>query len=374
MATSELRFLEGQSALKERIQALSGRRPNAEQVAFASSCLLHGRLFWESAKSAPMETKPLLLYYGAAAFCKLLVIAATAGKVSDLGASHGASCRAGPSDTVGSFTVFANGDGLFQGFNDVAAKLCRLKYLDNFGYKIFSTPAASSEELGTFKISLQEILSRVPEQDVAVMYRRCAGRPSNTLRLFIQAPIRTETDFRIRVDVPEGFADEAGLLAHLSRLRTQAPFLERWRLLSSQHAWDQSTTYFINREGAGSSEELYGQFDSEQRSFAANIPSGLPQFDAFASFPSLAGGYSGFCSYLAPIDGRSVCEHSLQLLGLLALSSLVRYRPHVWTSCVHRRPISGKPIDDSLLPVIETFLHTTEEAFPKLVADVLLAR
>jgi len=366
--------LEGQSALKERIHALSGREPNAEQVAFASSCLLHGRLFWESAEAAPLETKPLLLYYGAAAFSKLLVIAATAGKVSDIGASHGASCRAGPGDTVGSFTVFANGDGLFQRFNDVAAKLCRLKYLDNFGYKLFGTPAASSAELGEFKISLQEILSRIPEHDVAEMYKRCAGEPSSTLRLLVQAPVRMETNFRIRVDVPEGFEDEASLLAHLERLRTQAPFLGRWRLLSSQHAWDHSITYFVNRDGAGSAEEFAGHFDAEQRSFVAALPAGLPQFDAFASLPSLAGGYSGSSSYLAPIEGRSVCEHSLQLLGLLALSSLVRYRPHVWTGCVHRRPISGRPVDDSLLPVIETFLRTATEAFPKLVADVLLAR
>jgi len=78
MQETELRYLEGSSALKERMQAISGREPNASQVAFASSCLLHGRMFWESADHASLETSPLLRYYGAAAFAKALVIAYSA--------------------------------------------------------------------------------------------------------------------------------------------------------------------------------------------------------------------------------------------------------------------------------------------------------
>ena len=372
MATAELRFLEGASALKDRMRLLSGRQPNSSQVAFASSCLLHGRLFWESARAAPIETRPLLLYYGAAAFAKLLVIAKTGCQPHDIGSSHGASCMPGLGDTVGGYLIRCDGTGLFQSFNDVAAGLCRLKYFHNFESRYVSTPAASSELLVGLQLSLQEILARVPE--VADMYKLCCGTPASVTGLSVLAPISLEDDFKIRVDLPEGFAGLEQLKAHVAMLRERIPFFTEWRLYSAQHAWNNSITMFCNRSGALESTEFNGVFDEGGKNFAASIPEGLARFEVAPVLPSLAGGYSRSNSYITPVSGAAVSEHSLQLLGLLSLSSLVRYRPHVWTSCVHRRRLGEKPVDDALLPAIEVFLECVTESFPQLVADVLLSR
>ena len=84
MYDTDLRYLEGSHVLKDRMRALSGRTPSATQIAFASSCLLHGRMFWEAAERATMETSPLQLYYGAAAFAKALVVASTGVRAQDL--------------------------------------------------------------------------------------------------------------------------------------------------------------------------------------------------------------------------------------------------------------------------------------------------
>lgn len=373
MATAELRFLEGASALRDRMRELSGRQPNANQVAFASSCLLHGRLFWESARAAPIETRPLLLYYGAAAFAKLLVIAKTGCQPSDIGSSHGASCAPGDGDTVGGYMIRCDGQGLFQSFNDVAARLCRLKYFENFDSRYISTPAAASNQLGGLELSLQEILARVPE--VAAMYELCCRTPASITKLAVFAPIALGDDFTIRVDLPARFEGLDQLRAHVAIVRERVPFLSQWRLRSAQHAWDCSITVFCNRTGAMEPAEFEGSFDEGGRNFAATIQADVTTFEVAPVLPSLAGGYASIASYIAPVGGGvPISEHSLQLLGLLSLSSLVRYRPHVWTSCVHRRRLGDRPVDDGLLPAIEVFLDCVTECFPKLVADVLLAR
>jgi hypothetical protein len=372
-ATTELRYLEGELALKERMRVLSGRAPNATQASFAASCLLHGRLFWESAAHAPVETKPLLLYYGAASFAKLLVIAKTGCQVAAIASSHGASCSPGNGDTVGSYEVRTNGNGLFQQFNDVAASLCRLKFIDGHNSQIHSTPSALSPQLTGLRLTTQEILCRIPE--IAQMYALCVGSPSSVLRFQLTAPIMPTDDYSIRIDRPEVFAGLQGLRDHVAMIRQVAPFLERWHFQSATHAWDQSIVVFCNRAGGSDANEfdVVAHFDDGQQ-FQWQMAPGVASFDALASLPPLAGGYSGTPSFIAPVNGQSIAEHSLHLLGLLCLSSLVRYRPHVWTSCVHRRRIGDNPVDDRLLPAIEAFLDTVTESFPRLVADVLLAR
>jgi hypothetical protein len=78
-------------------------------------------------------------------------------------------------------------------------------------------------------------------------------------------------------------------------------------------------------------------------------------------------------AYAEPIASKSVSEYSVTLAGLLGLSSIVRYRPHIWTACVHRRRIGNHPVDDSLLPVIEAFLEAVKGSFPQFIAKALFA-
>lgn len=365
MDLMELRYLEGAAALKERIAALSGRSPNALQVAFASSCLLHGRLFWDSAKGAPLETRPLLLYYGAAAFAKAIVIA-TGIKQQELSQSHGLSCATGEGERIAKLTIKAKGFGIFQEFNNVVAPLNFFYYFEGTMSRRRAYPTAASSELTGFNVTLDGCLARIP--DLARVYQLCTGTDAKTLRLSFSEQVDGRATHVIRVDVEDLYVDEFGLRDVVSKIRLKAPFLKQWRVKEVSKNWDNTTVFFDNYEALDNEHFILatqdGAYITQQRNDRT--------FDAFDSLPPLTGGDSSMPSYMQPINGQYVSEHSVMMAALLGLSSLVRYHPHTWTACVYRRQISGRPIDDALLPVIEAFLAVVEEKLPKFIAKTLL--
>lgn len=373
--STELRFLEGEAALRDQIHSLTGRRPNAVQTAYAASCIMHGRLYWESANAGPMETRPLLLYYGAASFAKALVIAKTGCQIGDIASGHGISCCPGVGDAVGTYKARTNGQGLFQQFNDVVADLNRVLYFEDYNTKYHYIRSAKSAAFPALSTTIEEVLSRVP--DISDTYTLCVGKPASVLKLQLDAPLRTGFPYEIRVDLPESFEGRNGLISHVAMIRQRAPFLRYWRVGQATHAWNNSIVRFYNRTGALEPQEfetLVEDNDGKTFSLRDQDLMASPASDALSTLPSLTGGYGGTVAYTKEIDGNTLSEYSFLLLGLLALSSLVRYQPHVWTSCVHRRRFGERPIDDRLLPAIEAFLARATTAFPKMVSDVLLQR
>lgn len=373
--STELRHLESEVALKQRIYELTGRRPSATQVAYVSSCLLHGRLYWDSAAEAPLETRPLLLYYGAASFAKALVLAKNFCQIGDIASGHGISCSPGHGDKVGTYVAQAKGLGLFQQFNDVVANLNRVHYFkaSNSRYHYSSTSLAAQQT--NLSITLQEILSRVPE--ISKTYELCVGEPARLLHFQFNAPFSEGDTYEIRVDLPESFSGRPGLAAHVKKIRERAPFLSAWRVGEASHAWDKSIVLFHNYAGAQSPAEIDQLVESDDETayqIGNAVQGALEHFDALKSLPPLAGGYDGHPSYIETVSGFHLSEYANSLLGLLTLSSLVRYQPHVWTSAIHRRRFGDRAIDDQLLPAIEEFLDQATKAFPKLVTDVLLQK
>lgn len=372
---TELRYLESESAVKDRMHALTGRRPSAAQGAYVACCLSHGRLYWEAAESAPMETKPLLLYYGATSFAKALIVGKTGCQIGEIATGHGIACAPGPGDIVASFSVRANGRGLFQQFNDVVSWLNRLHYFEDYNSRhhyIASAPAAAIPNLET---DISRILARVP--DIASTFALCVGRPASILEIQFDTPHSADRPYEVRVDLPETFEGIEGLRAHVASIRERAPFLNAWRFGRASHAWNNSIVQFFNRAGALELREFEDLIEEDNgKSFSTREPAvwGEPTFNAFEHLPPLSGGYGGRVAFIRDLDGQVLAEHSILLLGLLGLSSLVRYQPHVWTSSVHRRRFGDRPIDDQLIPVIEAFLARSTEAFPRLVSDVLLNR
>lgn len=361
----ELRYLEGTAALKGRIKALTGRTPNALQVAFASSCLLHGRLFWNSAKSAPLETKPLLLYYGAAAFAKALILARGT-KPGDISQKHGLSCAEGDGRRVANFTVKANGTGVFQQFNDVVAPLNSFRYFEDTMSRTRAYPTAFSAVLSTLKVTLDDCLARVPE--LAPVYQLSTEKAGKTLPLHVMDEFDGHATHSIRVDVPQLYDGESSLRDIVSEVRSRAPFLERWRLKEASKNWDNTVLVFDNYQRLDNEHYILastaGAYTTQQRNYQT--------FDALDSLPPLTGGSSGITSYAQPIEGQYVSEHSIVMVALFGLSALVRYHPHTWTACVYRRQLSNYPIDDTLLPVVEEFLAVVEGKFPRLIAELML--
>ncbi len=372
MTATELRYLEGRSAITERINVLTGRNPNAEQAAFASACLLHGRLFWNSAEDAPLETKPLLLYYGAAAYAKGLVLAVTGCKPQDLKQSHGLKCAAVNGELIGDFNIKANGRGLFQEFNDAVAPMNRIQYFEGSSSRTRTFPTATSEELSTFTAPLTDCLARIPSLKDA--YQLCTRKEAKTISLLFSDISQPPWTHTIRVDVPQLFNGLTSLRAIATDIREKVPLLRHWRLSDATKAWDNTVPTFGN---ACAPVNEFDQLQGGPEYFACVPSVGTDLFDPFDFMEPLAGGY-GSCgagaAYIETMDGKHVSEYSLMLATLHGLSSLVRYHPHTWTSCVSRRSISGRCVDDSLLPVIELFLDNVQHQFPKFIADVILGR
>lgn len=365
MTEVDLRYLEGRSAIGERIQAHAGGRPNDQQKSFAASCLLHGRLFWQSAASATLETKPLLLYYGAAAYAKALVIAFTGCRPEDLRKSHGLRCSAKHGDKIADFCIQTEGDGLFQQFNDVVASQNRIRFFEGTSMRSRIVPTSASYKLNHLDVSLDDCLARIP--DLQGAYELCTGTPSKVQQCYFDSDFQSQGGYGIRVDVHEIFNGTESLQRIVSSLRHKVPFLEHWRLKEATQAWGDSVLQFENVEPQA---DEFGLLTGDAGHYSSSIP-GLV-FDPFDHFAPLAGGWGSTSAYIESVGGEQVSEFSLMLASLLGLSSLVRYFPHIWTASVYRQSIANRPVDDELLPVIEQFLGSVTNRFPILVTNLLL--
>lgn len=366
MTEVDLRYLEGRSAIGERIQAHAGGRPHDQQKSFAASCLLHGRLFWQSATSATLETKPLLLYYGAAAYAKALVIAFTGCRPEDLRQSHGLRCSAKHGDKIADFRIQTEGIGLFQQFNDVVASQNRIRFFEGTNMRSKSVPTSASDKLENLDVSLNDCLARIP--DLKGAYELCTGTPSKVQYCHFDSDFQSQGGYGIRVDVHEIFDGIESLQRIVSALRNKVPFLKHWRLKEAVLAWDNSVLQFENIEP---NVNEFGLLTGDASHYSSSTPGLI--FEPFDHFAPLAGGWGSTSAYVESIDGEQVSEFSLMLASLLGLSSLVRYFPHIWTACVHRQSIANRPVDDELLPVIEQFLGSVTSQFPILVTNLLLS-
>jgi hypothetical protein len=376
MAEVDLRYLERGASIEDRIHAQSGIAPTPEQIAFAQSCMLHGRLFWDSANGAPLETKRLLLYYGAAAFAKALVAVITGCKPEDFKPSHGLTCRPAASGLIGDFTIRAlGGGGLFQEFNNVAARLNRLVDFEGSNSRILPFPTTTSDRLGGFDVRLTECLARIPGVEKA--FQLSTGTEPQLLQLTVFEDFGSHypNPRLIRVHIVGSFSGMPALISTIENVRRRAPFLSLWRLARAAVEWDHTVLEFGN--ASPPADELsYLIADPHSATYTVQTAQPVTPFDPFVSLPPLAGGYdtSASIAYISKIGGEYLSEFSITLAALLGLSSIVRYHPHTWTACVHRRPLGGRPVDDVLLPVIEAFLDDVELRFPQFVAKAILGR
>lgn len=361
----DLRYLEGRSAIGECIQTHTGGRPSDQQKMFAAACLLHGRLFWQSAASATLETRPLLLYYGAAAYAKALVIVLTGCQPQDIRQSHGLKCSAKNGNRIADFCIQTNGAGLFQQFNDVVASRNRIRFFEQTIIRSRIVPATASEKLANLEVSLSDCLSRIPS--LQAVYELCTGTPSKVQQLQFDSNSYGEGGFGIRVDLAEMFDSVKSLQNIVSSLRNKVPFLEHWRLEDATKAWDKSVLQFENIEPGA---DEFGSLTGDVNHYRSNLPG--TSFDPFDHLAPLAGLGGAIPAYIEGIDGQQVSEVSLVLASLFGLSSLVRYFPHIWTACVYRQSIAGNTVDDGLLPVIEQCLGDVTRRFPILVTELLL--
>src|ERR1700691_502059 len=86
---ARIRFLESGENLKPLVRERFGREPSTSIAREIAACLQQGRLFYETAAAAPLEIKPLQMFYGLVAFAKAIVIAYHLRSHSTLVPAHG---------------------------------------------------------------------------------------------------------------------------------------------------------------------------------------------------------------------------------------------------------------------------------------------
>ena len=70
----DIKFLESATNLRELIGNSTGRKPSAAIAREIAVCIQQGRLFFEAAAEAPIQIKPLQIYYGVVAFAQAVIV------------------------------------------------------------------------------------------------------------------------------------------------------------------------------------------------------------------------------------------------------------------------------------------------------------
>lgn len=367
------RFLESSENLKPLVHARVGRTPSTSIAREIAACLQQGRLFYEAAASAPLEIRPLQLFYGMVGFAKALIIARRLASLSTLRHAHGISDVSKGNSRIAELRVKIGEAGTFQEFNDVVADLTRLCYYgESTSPRAVYLPSVKSNRLAGIELSLRDILSRVP--GLESLFRITFDEDARTGPISVQNHFHDSDYWELRIDDPMLFRDRESLKTIVERWRVRFPFLNTWCLVSAQHAWGYSVIQFGNISNTGIDEFGEDFLVGEGDHYVAKSPKERrsDRFLFSERLPPLGGGYAEGNAYaISPVNGSYLSEFSLHYLGLFLLSSLVRYRPQTWVHAISRTGISEAPADDQAVSLVERFLDLNSADFPSLIVTVL---
>jgi len=322
-----------------------------------------------TALAAPIDIRPLLIYYGVLAFAKATVLARKQADISTLAQSHGVKDVSAGNSRVADLECQLLAAGSFHEFSDVVGKLGRVEYYDHEGMRQhLNKPFDSVLPLAQVRVGLKDILSRVP--GLGEIYRKTFSERENHIPVeFRKSHDSDGAD--IRIDDPEIFENRIGLIKIVERLRRDYTFLENWRLVSAERAWGNSVLIFALAETDPRDEFDEAVLTEREGRFSANPsnPAQVPNLESVIQ--PFAGGLikTGACA-IRPLVGQHLSEYSMLFLGTFLLSSLVRYRPQTWQHALSRASHAGEPADDRALSLIHKFLDVTIDSVPQLAVQM----
>jgi len=364
----KIKFLESSSNLKPLIKSRLGRTPSTTVAREIGVCIQQGRLFYEAAKTAPLEIRPLQLFYGMVGFAKALVLARNPRSLSSLTHSHGLTDISAEKSLLCDLRIKIGKAGTFQEFNDTVSNLNRVCFFgkSNSPSSVYIPTAKSNEMIG-IELTLKEILSMVP--GLEELYRSTFKEHANNEIIGLNYWEEDDGRCDIRIDDRQIFRDKEDLIEIVRRWRQRFPFLRQWRVISASHCWGYS---IIELENVIPSEnefsdlllaEEYGSF-SRKKSDAIRV-------DFKNILDPLAGGYSSSTRAISPINDIFISEFSLHYVALYLLSSLVRYRPQSWGHAISRSASTELPADDKILALLEQFMEINQTAIPQLISTAV---
>jgi YaaC-like Protein len=366
---SKIRFLESTENLKSIVRQSIGRTPSTTAARDIAACLQQGRIFFEIASTAPLQVKPLQLYYGMVGFAKAIILAREGrSSIATLAQSHGLKEISDSNARIEDMTLQFLGNGLFAEFNDTVAALGRLFYYDERGsFRQIAKPFDLSAPLTDSRCTLKDVFARIPGLEIS--YERTFRDLPASLLIHVEHHSQV---VHLRFYVPSTFSDREELHSLVQTWRAKFPFLEDWCFAEGSLAWGQSYLSFNNYEkptdGDFSPEYLVQHGDSFGPS-RKNVPNTRP-FETI--LPALAGGITvEHMKAIQPLNGVMLSEFSLQFCAAFMLSSLVRYRPQIWQHALSHSASDDHPTDDRALSLIEKFLELVLAEFPKLVEKTI---
>jgi hypothetical protein len=366
---SKIRFLESTDNLKSIVHQSTGRTPSTTAARDIAACLQQGRIFFEIASNAPLQVKPLQIYYGIVGFAKAVILARQRRtSIATLAQSHGMREISDQDARIEDMTLQFHANGLFTEFNDTVASLGRVTYYDEYGsFHQIHKPFDTSALLAGSRCTLKDVLARIPGLERA--YERTFGELPACWYVELQ---HHEAVVHLQVRVPTPFVDRDDLLRLVGTWRAKFPFLDDWCFTGASRAWDQSVLTFNNyekpEEGEFSPEFLVlrdGKFGPQRKAKPNTRP-----FETL--LPALAGGITvDHAKAIEPLNGVLLSEFALHFCATFILSSLVRYRPQIWQHALSHSAFADRPTDDRALSLIEKFLEIVLAEFPKLVEKTI---
>jgi len=251
----KVRFLESTSNLKPLLKSATGRCPAGGLLREVSACLQQGRLYYESASTAALEIKPLLLYYGFLAFARGIVLARGRRRLSTLARGHGLKDKPHDRGRIADTTVAIHRSGTFTEFNDVVRHFSRLCHSTKGGQPLsFVVPASAANELAGSEWTLNDLLSRLP--DVRDLYAATFRQESKLLPVRILAPSEWHSWHTLLIEEQVKCEGLPQLSILVGRWRERFPWLRQWRFESAYLGWNQVTVRFASLVNDGHVDEF----------------------------------------------------------------------------------------------------------------------
>jgi hypothetical protein len=344
---------ESTELVRDLCKAKTGRRPSAAKAREIASHFAQARQYFRSAEAAGALVRPLLLYYGAMALARGLVLFLDPG-LSKVAAGHGlgadgwADLNAKP-DAVPDLAVSVHASGTFPELLRVTGNADRTKIpAEDNPFEIgVESPGASPVPAGT-DLTLREILGQIP--DVRDVYEHTFGEHGGRVRCEVLAVNRISG----RDD--EGFA-------WVGVVETRAGLPNQKRVADGAFGGDADVA------GAQVDDYLYfapdrGGQNVRHFRFNTSYDREPSSYDAIG-LPVARDGDGQLCLKL-PTAGGVVLSNLLSLyLAAYASGMLVRYHPGYWTT------VAGGGKGDKMGPIISAAASAVEERFPGLVLGEL---
>ncbi len=371
----DIKFMESATNVRALIGNSTGRRPNASIAREIAVCVQQGRLYFQAAAEAPLQIKPLLIYYGVVAFAQAVIVTTNCKSLSSLAHSHGLTDITPSNAGVENLVLRVKAKGTFQEFNDAIAPLGRIWYIDNSMPLWYKKPFDVAAGLSGQQIPITDILARAP--GLSGEFSKTFSLPAKAIPITLDFGTPNIGHCSLRVDDPLLFTDQFSLINLVKKLRAEYSFLHQWRFTEATHAWGNSIIMFDNAGGQiGDDLSQSNLTPASNNSFINNqtllgsAPSKAPVADILVP---LSGGYvwSSNTYAMQSINNVKLHEYALQFLGTFLLSSLVRYRPQIWQSSIARSTTAQSAADDRALSLIEKFLDDTMNGFPNMVVRVI---